>query len=124
VAAVVATTSEVDWRTRHCGELAFDAIAAARDCDAAELWAQVGGCPRDWRQAAAVYRRLGVRTLAGFMTACLGEPIPTRRAMRGDVVMVRGSLGVCRGDLAECLGATVPMREAELAWSVRGKGVL
>lgn len=115
--------SDPDWRTRHCGELAFDAIAEARGCDAADLWAEVGGCPRNWREAAAVYRRMGVRTLDGFMTAVLGPPIPRRRARRGDIVMVRGSLGVCRGDLAECLGATVPMREADLAWSASGAGI-
>lgn len=39
--------------------------------------------------------------------------------MRGDVVMVRGALGICRGEMAECMGAIVPMKEAEAVWAIR-----
>lgn len=108
--------SDADWRTYHCGELAVDAVKEASGRD---VWAEVGGCPRSWRDAAALYRSLGARTLAEVVTAILGEPINHRQARRGDVVMVRGSLGVCRGEVAECIGATVPMREAEMAWPSR-----
>lgn len=108
--------SDPDWRTRHCAEPAVEAASAALERD---IWAELGGCPRSWREAAALYRRLGVRSLAEAVTEVLGPPIPSRQAMRGDVVMVRGALGVCRGELAECMGATVSMREAEHAWPVK-----
>lgn len=86
-----------------------------------DIWAELGGCPRSWREAKELYERLGVRTLPDAVTKVLGEPIPRKRAMRGDVVMVRGALGICRGHLAECMGATVSMKEVEKAWSVKGR---
>lgn len=98
---------------RHCGDLAAEAVAKASGRD---IWAEVGGAPRSWRQAAALYRRLGARTLEEVVTALLGPALSPRRATRGDVVMVDGSLGVCRGEVAECMGATVPMRRASKAW--------
>lgn len=107
--------SDPDWRTRHCGELAVEAVDAASGRD---VWAELGGCPRDWREAAALYRRIGVRTLADAVTHVLGEPIAPRRAMRGDVVMVDGALGVCRGDWIECLDRMQPMKRAQKAWRV------
>jgi hypothetical protein len=86
-----------------------------------DVWAELGGCPRSWREAAALYRRLDVRTLAEAVTKVLGEPIPTRRAMRGDIVMVNGALGVCAGEVAVCMGATLPMRYAQIAWRKAGR---
>lgn len=97
----------------HCGDLAVEAVRAASGRD---LYAETGGAPRSWRQLAALYRRLGVRRLDQVMTRLLGTPINPRRAARGDVVFVDGSLGVCRGEMAECMGATVPMRRASKAW--------
>lgn len=108
--------SEPDWRTRHCAELA---VAAADAASGRDIWRELGGCPRSWKEAAELYRRLGCRSLRDVVTKVLGQPIPVRRAMRGDVVMVRGSLGICRGEVAECMGATVPICEAELAWPAR-----
>jgi hypothetical protein len=78
----------------------------------------VGGCPRSWREAAALYRRLGVRSLAEVVTKVLGEPVDRKRARRGDIVLVRGALGICRGEVAECMGATVPMWKVEKGWRV------
>lgn len=88
----------------HCVKRAF--AAAGVDLD----W------PRSWGGVAALYRRLGVRTLEQAVTHFLGEPVPARRARRGDVVLVDGALGICRGEVAECFGATVPMRRAAKAW--------
>lgn len=109
---------EPDWQTCHCAELAAEAVSAAEGRD---IWTELGGCPRSWREAASLYRRLGIRSLGEGVSKVLGDPLPTPLlAARGDVVMVDGSLGVCRGEVAECVGATVPMRRVEKAWRVRG----
>lgn len=107
------SSADPDWRTRHCAEPVVDAIVAATGRD---IWAELGGCPRTWREAAALYRRVGVRSLACVVTSVLGPPVDRKRARRGDIVMVRGALGICRGDLVECFGATVPIAQAERAW--------
>lgn len=109
-------SADPDWRTRHCAEPVADAIREAKGRD---VWAELGGCPRSWREAAALYRRAGVRSLAEVVTRVLGEPIDRKLARRGDVAMVRGALGIVRGEVAECFGATVPMREAEAVWPIR-----
>ena len=109
--------SDPDWRTRHCAE---PAVEAADRASGRDIWAELGGCPRSWREAAELYRRHGCRTLAEVVTKVLGPPIEPKRARRGDVVMVRGALGVCRGEVAECMGATLPMGEASAAWSSKG----
>jgi len=116
-----------DWRTKHCAEPAIAAAAAARGLNAEDLWATLGGCPRSWREAAALYRRLGVRSLAEAVSAVLGPPFASPRlARRGDVVMAQGALGLCRGGLAEFLGregaTMLPMRAAEIAWPVAAEG--
>lgn len=85
-----------------------------------DIWAELGGCPRSWREAADLYRRAGVRSLAELVTKVLGEPVDRRLARRGDLAMVRGALGVVRGEVIECMGATVPLNEASLIWRARG----
>ncbi len=106
--------SDPDWRTQHCAELA---ALAVREASGRDIWAELGGCPRSWREAADLYRRIGVRTLAGAVTAVLGPPLADKRlARRGDVVIVRGALGIVRGELIECMGANVPLSEATSAW--------
>ena len=106
---------EADWGRFHCADLAAEAV---RQKSGRDVWALIGlPSPRSWREAAAVYRRLGVRCLADAVTKVLGPPIDRRQARRGDVVMVRGSLGVCAGEMAICVGAIVPLREAEQAWA-------
>lgn len=111
--------SDPDWRTRHCAEPVVEAIKAATGRD---IWAELGGCPRSWREGAALYERLGVRSLADFATVLLGPRVGRRLARRGDIVMVRGALGICRGEVAECMGATVKMKEVEFAWRADGRG--
>lgn len=111
--------TDPDWRTRHCAELAADAV---REATGRDVWAELGTCPRGWREGAALYRRLGVRRLEDAVSKVLGPPIPARQARRGDIVMVRGSLAICRGEVVEGLGAKVSMREAERAWRSTGLG--
>ncbi len=82
------------------------------------MWAELGGCPRSWAQAAVLYRRIGVRTLADAVTKVLGPPVDPKQAMRGDVVMVDGALGICRGELVECLDRMQPIARAQCAWRV------
>lgn len=100
---------EPDWDC-HCAEPAVEAVKGR------DVWAELGGCPRSWKEAAALYRRMGVRNLAEAVTKVLGEPIDPRQAMRGDVVMVDGALGICRGEWVECLDRMQPMSRAQKVW--------
>lgn len=83
------------------------------------IWAELGECPRSWREGANLYRRMGVTNLKDLVTALLGPPIDPKRAMRNDIAMVNGALGIVRGDLIECLDAMQPIGRAECAWSLR-----
>jgi hypothetical protein len=107
-----------EWN-QHCSDLAARNIKAIAHRD---VWAELGGCPRSWEDAAALYRRLGVRTLYGAVTAVLGPSIDPKQAMRGDIVMVDNALGICRGERAEFLDGMHPMGRATAAWRVMGKG--
>lgn len=108
--------SDPDWGTRHCAEPVVEAIQKATGRD---IWAELGGCPRSWREAAALYRRAGVRSLAELATKLLGPPANRRTARRGDIAMVRGALGIVRGEVIECMGAVVPLSDASLIWRAR-----
>jgi hypothetical protein len=103
---------EPSWEC-HCAEPAVEAASRASGRD---IWAELGGCPRSWREAAALYRRLEVRCLADAVTKVLGAPVDPKLARRGDVVMRGWSLGICRGDLAEFPNLMLPMRQVERAW--------
>jgi hypothetical protein len=107
-------SDDPDIRSRHCGDLAVEAIQAKQP--GRDVWAELGGRPKDWQETAELYRRNKCTTLAGVMTVLLGAPISPRQARRGDVVMARGSLGICRGEVAEFFDATISMREVEEAW--------
>lgn len=62
-------------------------------------------------------RRLGVRDMAGVISAVHGAPIPYRCAMRGDIVRRGWAIGICRGEKAEFIGREmVPMAEVDSAW--------
>lgn len=104
-----------DWRTRHCAEPVATRIEEATG---RAIWAELGGCPRSWRGAADLYRRAGVRSLSELVTKILGEPCDRKLARRGDIAMVRGALGIVRGEVIECMGATVPLIEAEAIWRI------
>lgn len=107
--------TDPDFRSRHCAEPAVEAVFAACGKD---VWAEWGGCPRSWREAADLYRRMGVRTLAEAVTVAIGPPLASPLlAKRGDIVMVQGALGVCRGDIVECMGDNMPLDAVTIAWS-------
>jgi hypothetical protein len=109
--------ADPDW-DGHCAE---PAVARLKEATGRDLWGELGGCPRSWREAAAFYRKLGVRNLKGAVTKVLGKPQSPLRAMRGDIVLIGGALGVVRGDLVECLDGMKPIGAAECAWPITGK---
>lgn len=108
--------SDPDWRTRHCAEPVAELI---REETGRDIWAELGGCPRSWREAADLYRRHGCASLAEIVAKALGEPVDRKLARRGDIAMVRGSLGIVRGEVIECMGATVSLKEGSLFWRSR-----
>lgn len=92
----------------HCAEFA-DAKAGLG------LKEKLGGWPRNWREAADLYRRFGVTNM-GDLLSCFRREVSPLHAMRGDVVMVDGAFGVCRGELAEFMDRMQPMKRATRAW--------
>ena len=104
-----------DW-SRHCAE---PAVAIAAKATGRDIWGELGGCPRNWAEAAELYRRIGARNLADVVTHVLGLPVDPKRAMRGDICMVDGALGICRGEWVECIDRMQPLRRATAAWSVK-----
>lgn len=113
-------TSDPDWRTRHCAEPAAEWVKSQTGRD---IWAEFGPCPRSPREAAALYRRLGVTDFKGAVVAILGEAIDRRRARRGDIAMVWSpgglrALGIVRGEWVECMDNMMPIQRAECCWRV------
>ena len=98
---------------RHCAEfvIAHIQIATGRD-----IWNELGGCPRSWREAADLYNRMGVRSLKEAVSKVLGRPVDVRLARRGDICLRGWSLGICRGDLVEYPNIILPLAQAETAW--------
>lgn len=83
------------------------------------LWRKIGHrCPRSPKEAAALYRKLGVTNLEDAATAVFGEPVDVAFAMRGDIVMVDNALGICRGELAEFMDRMQPIGRVERAWRI------
>lgn len=105
-----------DWRTCHCAEPAVERLKQATGRD---VWAEFGQCPRSPREAAAFYRRLGVTNLSDAVTTVLGKPIDPKLAMRGDIALVGGALGIVRGEWIECLEGMPPLSAAQHCWRVR-----
>lgn len=105
--------TEPDW-SFHCAEF------SARQANL-NLWDSLGGCPRSCREAADLFRRLGVRTFRDAVTKVIGPEIPPALAMRGDFVMANNwALGICRGEIAEFMDRTLPMRQIVCAWKNNG----
>jgi hypothetical protein len=113
---MTARCADPDWRTRHCAEPAAEQVLKATGEDP---WAALGGCPRSWREAADLYRRLGVTNLKDAVTAVLGAPIACKHARRNDVAMVDGALGIVRGELVECIDRMQPIGRADCAWRIK-----
>lgn len=82
------------------------------------MWRELGGCPRSPAEAAALYRRLKVRSLKGVMTKVLGKPVDPKLAMRGDIALVDNALGIVRGELVECFNGMVPIHRASCCWHI------
>jgi hypothetical protein len=79
----------------------------------------VGPSPRRARDWSAMMRRLGVRDMAGVISAVHGVAVPRRQARRGDIVRRGWAIGICRGDVAEFIGGEVlPMKLVDQAWHV------
>jgi hypothetical protein len=104
---------EPSWH-HHCAHHAALAVPGR------DIWQELGGCPHSPREAAALYRRLGVRVLREAVGKVLGPEIDTAFAMRGDIVMAQNALGICRGDLAEFMDRMMPMKQMECAWRAGG----
>lgn len=100
---------------RHCAEPAAERLKQATGRD---LWGEMGGCPRSWRQAAEFYRDLGVVNLKDAVTKVLGPPVDPKRARRGDIALVNGGLGLVRGDLIEGVDGVAPLSGAQCAWRI------
>jgi hypothetical protein len=109
---VPASKRDPDWDW-HCAELA---AAHVKEKTGRDVWKEVGGCPRNAKQAAAVMRKLKARTLRSAVTKLFGRPVKPMLAMRGDLVMSNNALGVCRGEVAEFVDGLVHMAKAECAW--------
>lgn len=104
----------LDWRTRQCADTPVETASAITGRD---IWAELGGRPGNWREAADLYRRCNARSLVEVVSTVLGQPEPdVRMARRGDIAMVRGCLGVVRGDVIECEGDNVPLGDAQAVW--------
>lgn len=115
--AVGGVVSDPDW-SDHCGDRWRAHVLAQTGRDICDV---VGPSPRRTRDWVAMMRRLGVRDMAGVISAVHGEPIPSRQARRGDIVQRGWAIGVCRGDKAEFFGGDlVPMREVDQGWALYG----
>ncbi|HEY8593317.1 MAG TPA: hypothetical protein VIL42_10710 [Sphingomicrobium sp.] len=109
----------IGWE-QHCADVAAAHVKAETGRD---IWAELGGAPRNAREAAELYRKLKARTLKSAVSKALGtkahKPL---MAMRGDLVLVKSgelsALGICRGDLIECADNMLPMSRAECCWKV------
>lgn len=112
--------SEPDWR-HHCAEPAAEQLLVATGRD---IWQEVGGCPRSAREAADLYRRLGVTNFKDAVSAVLGEPVDPKLARRGAIALLecpgRGlwALGIVRGEWIECIDRMQPLSRAKCCWNL------
>lgn len=113
---VSASTADVAW-IWHCGDLWRAHVMELTGADICDV---VGPSPRSARAWVATMRRLSVRGLSGVVSAVHGPSVPSRRAMRGDLVRRGWALGICRGDRAVFLGGdVVAMKEIDEAWRLQ-----
>lgn len=105
-----------DW-SHHCGDQWREHVLAATGRDICDIVGPSPRRPRDW---VAMMRRLGVRDMAGVISAVHGPAIDTRQARRGDIVQIGWAIGVCRGELCEFYGGVmVPGKRVEKAWRLQ-----
>lgn len=107
--------SDPDW-SEHCGDRWRSHVLTTAGADICDVVGPSPRRPRDW---VAMMRRLGVRDMAGVISAVHGTAIAVRQAKRGDIVRRGWAIGICRGDRAEFFGGDVaPMADVDGAWSV------
>lgn len=104
-----------EW-SDHCGDRWRAHVLAETGQDICDVVGPSPRRPRDW---VAMMRGLGVRNMAGVISAVHGDPIPFRQAMRGDIVQRGWAIGICRGDRAEFVGGQFTlMRDVDRAWQL------
>lgn len=106
--------SDPDW-SAHCGDRWREHVLAETGRDICEV---VGPSPRRVRDWVAMMRRLGVRDMAGVISAVHGAPIDRRQARRGDITQRGWAIGICRGEVAEFFGGVVPMSQVDRTWPI------
>lgn len=108
---------------RHdCVLFAAGAVQAMTGVDPAK---GVRGKYKTWRGSYGALRRRGWKSIEEMMDAHFAR-IPPAYAMRGDIVMAQGSLGMCAGRAAWFAGdeanpegpASMPLGEWTAAWRV------
>ncbi|TZG26511.1 DUF6950 family protein [Sphingomonas montanisoli] len=115
-------TANPDWPD-HCADRAAGHVLAASGVD---VWAILDAPPpRSWRDAAALYRRHGVRSLSELVSRALGPSLSPLLARRGDIVRRGWALGICAGEVATFFGGNaVSMAEVEEAWRIDDADVI
>ena len=107
--------SDPDWRD-HCGDRWRRHVLQQSGLDICSVVGPSPRRPRDW---VAMMRRLGVRDMAGVISAVHGPSIPIRQARRGDIVQRGWAIGICRGEIAEFYGEVmILMRGVDRAWRI------
>lgn len=97
----------------HCADFA---AARYKEVTGKSLWRVLGRHPKSPAEAAALYRKHGVRTMKELVSKVMGEAVDPKLAMRGDIMMVDNALGICRGEVIECMDRMQPIHRAECAW--------
>ena len=136
----LASTRKPDWEQRladylaaqHGARFAYGrhdcvlfAAGAVRAMTGAHLAKGVRGKYRGKLGAASQLKRRGWASLEKMMDAHFQRVVPAH-AMRGDIVMAQGSLGICAGQRAWFAGdeanpdgpAFLPLKEWTAAWRV------
>ncbi|MFC3059521.1 DUF6950 family protein [Paenirhodobacter populi] len=107
------------WGAHDCATWAMDVRAALTGLpSAAEAWR---GQYSTARGARRWLKRHGWRDLDALAAGIMGDPLPrVLAARRGDVVMFRGAMGICIGELAAFAGpegfVLVPLADCQTAW--------
>lgn len=106
-----------DW-SDHCGDIWR---AHVIDQTGRDICAITGPSPRRPRDWVAMMRLLGVRDMAGVVSAVHGPSLPSfRRARRGDIARRGWALGIVRGETVEFYGGTmIPLGQVDQVWPVR-----
>lgn len=104
-----------DW-PHHCGDYWRTHVSATSGIDICDTVGPSPRRPRDW---VGMMRRLGVRDMAGVISAVHGSPVHYRHAMRNAIVRRGWAIGICRGDRAEFYGGVfLPMNMVDDAWNL------